>query len=87
MASPKEKFDLWFLDQQLLAERCGHSLGQYHMDLMESAWEAALLSATVDLSGVKAEADKFCEPGVDSIYTAAKNAIEQAGLTVKSNGH
>jgi hypothetical protein len=34
-------FEEWFDMMQDIGEHCGTSLGQWHMELMESAWDAS----------------------------------------------
>lgn len=41
MSSSDAQFQEWFMDQQLLAERCGISLNGTDQDRMEAAWQEA----------------------------------------------
>ena len=49
----RELFNDYFDMMQSIAEHCGHSLGRYHKDLMEAAFNAALDSIIIELPALK----------------------------------
>ena len=79
--SSREEFEAWFDMMQDAGERCGSSLGQWHRDLMESAWDASrdssaysdLLSALLAITSSGPDAIPIKEA-----FEMAHRAIERA---------
>jgi len=80
----RELFNDYFDMMQSIAEPCGHSLGQYHKDLMEAAFNAALDSIIIELPALKNSSSYYDGGDVyDSAINQCRYKIEALNLGIK----